>query len=376
MAGRAVSHDEREEIDRRFMAAALRLSKIHSGLTSTNPSVGTLIVRDDGDGPVIVGRGVTAIGGRPHAEAEALAEAGALARGATAYVTLEPCAHHGRTPPCANALASAGIVRVVGAASDPDPRVSGNGYAILRAAGIEVVERILADEAAAQMAGYLIRSLKKRPQVTLKLAISSDGMIGRQGTGQVPITGPVVRRQVHLMRAEADAILVGIGTALADDPELTVRLPGLEGRSPARIVIDRHARLPLGSKLARSAQRVPVLIAAAPEADPERKAALETAGVKVLATETYEGRVALPEFLEDLAAQGMSNILVEGGADTARYFLDEGLVDRIALFFGPGSVGEGGIAAPLDRDHIPAGFRLLDEGRFGDDSYAEWIRDF
>ncbi|HEV2901493.1 MAG TPA: bifunctional diaminohydroxyphosphoribosylaminopyrimidine deaminase/5-amino-6-(5-phosphoribosylamino)uracil reductase RibD [Pseudaminobacter sp.] len=376
MAGRAVSQDEREETDRRFMAAALRLSKKHSGLTSTNPSVGTLIVRDDGDGPVIVGRGVTAIGGRPHAEAEALAEAGPLARGATAYVTLEPCAHHGRTPPCANALVSAGITRVVGAASDPDPRVSGNGYAILRAAGIEVVERVLAEEAAAQMAGYLVRSLKKRPQVTLKLAISSDGMIGRLGAGQVPITGAVARRQVHLMRAEADAILVGIGTALADDPELTVRLPGLGARSPARIVVDRQARLPLGSKLVQTAQRVPVLIAAAPEADPGRKAALESAGVKVLATETYKGRVALPEFLEDLAAQGMSNVLVEGGADTARYFLDEGLVDRIALFFGPRPIGEGGIAAPLDRDHMPAGFRLLCEARFGDDSYAEWIRNF
>jgi diaminohydroxyphosphoribosylaminopyrimidine deaminase/5-amino-6-(5-phosphoribosylamino)uracil reductase len=358
------------------MAAALRLSKKHSGLTSTNPSVGTLIVRDDGSGPIIVGRGVTAIGGRPHAEPEALAEAGELARGATAYVTLEPCAHHGRTPPCANALVTAGVSRVVGAASDPDPRVSGNGYAILRAAGIEVVERVLADAAAAQMAGYLIRSLKKRPQVTLKLAVSSDGMVGRQGAGQLPITGAVARRQVHLMRAEADAILVGIGTALADDPELTVRLPGLEGRSPARIVIDRHARLPLGSKLVRTAGQVPVLIAAAPEADPERKAALESSAVKVLATETYEGRVALPELLEDLAAQGMSNILVEGGADTARYFLDEGLVDRIALFFGPRPIGEGAIAAPLDRDHMPAGFRLLGEARFGDDSYAEWIRDF
>ena len=375
MAGTGIQ-DKRDANDRRFMAAALRLSKKHSGLTSTNPSVGTLIVRDDGNGPVIVGRGVTAIGGRPHAEPEALAEAGALARGATAYVTLEPCAHHGRTPPCANALVTAGVARVVGAASDPDPRVSGKGYAILQAAGIEVVERVLVDEATEQMAGYLIRSLKKRPQVTLKLAISSDGMIGRKSAGQVPITGPVARRQVHLMRAEADAILVGIGTALADDPELTVRLPGLEGRSPARIVIDRHARLPLGSKLVQTAQRVPVLIAAAAEADPARKSALESAGVKLLATETYDGKVVLPEFLEDLAAQGMSSILVEGGADTARYFLDEELVDRIALFFGPAPVGEGGIASPLDRDHIPAGFRLVREARFGDDSYAEWLRAF
>lgn len=375
MAGNAARRAEREETDCRFMAAALRLSKKHSGLTSTNPSVGTLIVRDDGNGPVIVGRGVTAIGGRPHAEAEALAEAGDKARGATAYVTLEPCAHHGRTPPCANALVSAGIARVVGATSDPDPRVSGNGYTILRAAGIEVVERILAEEAAVQMASYLIRSLKKRPQVTLKLAVSRDGMIGRLGAGQVSITGAIARRQVHLMRAEADAILVGIGTALADEPELTVRLPGLEGRSPARIVIDRQARLPLGSKLVRSARRVPVLVAAAAEADPERKAALEDAGVKLLATETYDGKVALPELLEDLAAQGMSNVMVEGGADTARYFLDEGLVDRIALFFGPARVGEGAIASPLDRDHIPAGFRRGREARFGEDSYAEWLRD-
>jgi diaminohydroxyphosphoribosylaminopyrimidine deaminase/5-amino-6-(5-phosphoribosylamino)uracil reductase len=376
MAGQVARLDEREETDRRFMAAALRLSKKHSGLTSTNPSVGTLIVRDDGNGEVIVGRGVTAIGGRPHAEAEALAEAGDLARGATAYVTLEPCAHHGRTPPCANALVTAGISRVVGATSDPDPRVSGRGYAILRAAGIEVAERVLAEEAAAQMAGYLVRSLKKRPQVTLKLAISSDGMIGRLGAGQVPITGPVARRQVHLMRAEADAILVGIGTALADDPELTVRLPGLEGRSPARIVIDRQARLPLGSRLVQTAQRVPVLIAASAEAGPAHRAALESAGVKMLATETYDGKVALPEFLEDLAALGMSDILVEGGADTARYFLDERLVDRIVLFFGPAPVGEGGIASPVDRDHIPAGYRLVREARFGEDSYAEWLRDF
>src|SRR5262245_1545226 len=235
-------------LDRRFMAAALRLSGWNQGRTSTNPSVGTLIVRYDGGGPVIVGRGITALGGRPHAEAEALAEAGALAVGATAYVRLEPCAHHGRTPPCANALVAAGVARVVGAASDPDPRVSGKGYAILRAAGIEVVENVLAAEAQDLMAAYLIRSSRKRAEVTLKLAVSRDGMIGRLGAGQVEITGPVARRQAQLMRARSDAILVGIGTALADDPLLTVRLPGLETRSPVRIVLDRKARLPLASK--------------------------------------------------------------------------------------------------------------------------------
>ena len=370
----ASSPHEQETLDRRYMAAAIRLSRKHSGLTSTNPSVATLIVRDDGTGPVIVGRGVTAIGGRPHAEAEALAEAGELARGATAYVTLEPCAHHGRTPPCANALVTAGVVRVVGAASDPDERVSGKGYAILRQAGIEVVERVLVEEAADAMAGYLTRSLKKRPEVTLKLALSQDGMIGKPGEGSIAITGEVSRRQVHMMRAASDAILVGIGTAIEDDPELTVRLPGLANRSPARIVLDRTGRLPTASKLVQTAREVPLLVAACAQADPRRKAGLERAGVGFLATETFDGRVALPELLEDLAAKGMSSILVEGGAATAKHFLDEGLVDRIVLFRGAVVIGEGGLAAPIDEDHMPSGFRLLRQATYGDDRVAEWAR--
>lgn len=363
-----------ESLDRRFMAAAIRLSRRHSGRTSTNPSVATLIVRDKGSGPVIVGRGVTAIGGRPHAETEALAEAGALARGATAYVTLEPCAHHGRTPPCADALVAAGVARVVGAATDPDSRVSGRGYAILRAAGIAVTETVLAEEAADAMAGYLTRSMKKRPEVILKLAVSSDGMIGRRGGGQVAITGDVARRQVHMMRADADAVLIGIGTALEDDPELTVRLPGLAARSPARIVLDRQARLPATSKLARAAHQVPLLIAACSEADTTRKAALEEAGAKFLATETYDGLVALPELLEDLAAQGMSTVMVEGGAETARSFLSEDLVDRIVLFEGPEAIGESGIASPLMRAAMPERFRLVREARYGEDACSEWRR--
>lgn len=360
--------------DERFMAAAIRLSRKHAGLTSTNPSVGTLIVRDGAAGPVIVGRGVTALGGRPHAEAEALAEAGAQARGATAYVTLEPCAHHGRTPPCANALVSAGIARVVGAASDPDPRVSGRGYAILREAGLEVVENVLAEEAADQMAGYLIRSSKKRVEVVLKLAISADGMIGRRGEGQVAVTGPIARRQTHLMRAEADAVLVGIGTALADDPQLTVRLPGLEGRSPVRIVLDRDARLPLHSSLVMSAKAVPTLLAASAEVPAERRRALEDAGVGLLAAEVFEGRIALPELMEDLAARGMSSVLVEGGADTARAFLADDLVDRLALFRGPVTIGRDGVPSPVDPANPPAGFEAIRESTFGPDSYVELVR--
>lgn len=357
------------------MAAAIRLSRRNLGRTATNPSVGTIIVRDDGNGPMIVGTGVTAIGGRPHAETEALAEAGPLAQGATAYVTLEPCAHHGRTPPCANALVSAGIARVVGAASDPDPRVSGKGYAILRTAGVEVVERLLAEEAAEQMAGYMNRSLKKRPEVVLKLALSADGMIGRKGDGQISITGDAARREVHLIRAETDAVLIGIGTALEDDPALTVRLPGLETRSPARIVLDRHIRLPENAKLVAEADRVPLYIAACAEADPHRRAALERRGVRFIGTETIDGRVALPELMEDLAALGMASVLVEGGAEVAKAFLDEGLVDRIVLFTGPEAIGEGGIASPVDAGSIPAGFRKLRETRFGEDRATEWIRD-
>lgn len=365
---------EQEILDRRFMAAALRLSRRNLGRTSTNPSVGTIIVRDDGAGPMIVGTGVTAIGGRPHAETEALAEAGELARGATAYVTLEPCAHHGRTPPCAEALVTAGITRVVGAASDPDPRVSGKGYAILREAGVEVTERVLAEEAADQLAGYLMRSLRKRPEITFKLALSSDGRIGVRGQGQVAITGEAARREVHLMRAEADAILIGIGTALEDDPELTVRLPGLENRSPARIVLDSDMRLPPTSRLVSGVDRVPLYVASNPLVDGQRRAALERHGVRFIGTEVHDGRIALPELLEDLAALGMSTVIVEGGAAVAQSFLDEGLVDRIVLFHGPTEVGAQGIAAPVGPDRIPSGFRKLREMRFDQDGFAEWVR--
>ncbi len=357
--------------DQRFMAAAIRLSRRHLALTATNPSVATLIVREG----VIVGRGVTAVGGRPHAETQALAEAGALARGATAYVTLEPCAHHGRTPPCADALVAAGVARVVGAASDPDGRVSGRGYAILRAAGIEVVEGVEAASAADQMAGYLTRSFRKRPEVTLKLAVSSDGMIGRQGEGQLAITGPVSRRQVHMLRAETDAILIGIGTALADDPELTCRLPGLEARSPVRVVLDRMLRLPPSSRLAAGAKSVPLLVAASVDADAARRAALGAQGAGFLAVETHEDRIALPELLEDLAAKGFMTLMVEGGAETARHFLAEDLVDRIALFVGPEPVGEGGVISPLDADSLPPGFALARESTFGADRYLEYVRE-
>lgn len=361
---------EQADIDQRFMAAAIRLSRRNLGLTVTNPSVATLIVRDG----IIVGRGVTAVGGRPHAETQALAEAGDLARGSTAYVTLEPCAHHGKTPPCAEALVAAGVTRVVGAASDPDSRVSGKGYAILRASGIEVTEHVLAIQAADLMAGYMTRSVNKRPEVILKIAVSADGMIGRKGEGQVAITGPEARRQVHIMRAESDAILVGIGTAVADDPDLRCRLEGLEQRSPIRIVLDRKLRLPPTSKLAQTARATPVLVATeVEETSPERRE-LSDLGVGFLAVETHDGEIALPELLEDLAAKGIGSVMVEGGAATARHFLEEGLVDRIALFIGPAAIGANGVASPLTRETLPEAFRQIRDEVFGDDRYLEFVR--
>lgn len=363
--------------DLRFMAATIRYARRHLGLTGTNPSVGTLIVRNDGDGAVIVGRGVTAIGGRPHAEPQALAEAGELARGATAYVTLEPCAHHGRTPPCADALVTAGVARVVVAATDPDARVSGKGLAILRNAGIRVDAGILSDDAVDQLSGYLIRSSKKRPEVTLKLALSADGRIGKthtlQGHGQVAITGPVSRAQTHIMRAEADVILVGIGTALADDPVLDCRLPGLEHRSPVRIILDSALRLPVDSRLVRSSARVPLWLACSADVDQSRKIELQNAGCRIVATESDNGLIALPELLDDLAALGIATVLVEGGAGVAKAFLAQGLVDRIALFRSDLVMGDG-LAVDGLQTHIEHEFVQVRSAFYGADSFVEYVR--
>ncbi|TRL38534.1 bifunctional diaminohydroxyphosphoribosylaminopyrimidine deaminase/5-amino-6-(5-phosphoribosylamino)uracil reductase RibD [Rhizobium straminoryzae] len=364
--------------DRRFMAAAIRLSRRHTGLTATNPSVGCLIVKDG----VILGSAVTARGGRPHAETQALDLAGEGARGATAYVTLEPCSHYGRTPPCANALVAAGVARVVVCLTDPDPRVSGRGLTILRDAGIEVVSGVLEEEGRRALEAYLMRQMKGRPHVTLKLAVSADGMIGRRDAGQVAITGPVSRAQVHALRAEIDAILVGIGTAIADDPELTVRLPGLEERSPVRIVLDRQLRLPLTSKLVRSARDVPVIVVAAGSAEGDfapdvsisdenlRRQHLTQAGVEILAADD------LSSLLTQLADRGLSSLLVEGGASVARAFLDAGLVDRILLFQGKGVIGADGIESPVTAHDIPKAYKPVRRMRFGTDTCCDYEREF
>jgi diaminohydroxyphosphoribosylaminopyrimidine deaminase/5-amino-6-(5-phosphoribosylamino)uracil reductase len=363
--------------DERFMAAAIRLSRRHLGLTATNPSVGCLIVKDN----AVIGRAATALGGRPHAEPQALAEAGEAARGATAYVTLEPCSHYGKTPPCAEALIAYGVARVVISVTDPDQRVSGRGIAMLRDAGIEVDAGILEEEGRRSLAGYLMRQTRNRPYVTLKLAVSADGMIGKTGEGQVRITGDIARAQVQVLRAESDAILVGIGTAIADDPELTCRLPGLESRTPLRIVIDEQLQLPLGSRLVKTAQRYGLVVVAGdlPSSDENtdkaflgRRTALDAAGAEVLQSNSGEPG----ELLEALGTRGISSLLVEGGARTAQRFLAADLVDRILLFQGPSTIGEGGIESPITKTNIPASFRHIRTSRFGDDRCDEFERGF
>ncbi|MCP4314650.1 MAG: bifunctional diaminohydroxyphosphoribosylaminopyrimidine deaminase/5-amino-6-(5-phosphoribosylamino)uracil reductase RibD [Hyphomicrobiales bacterium] len=360
--------------DRRMMAAAIRYSYRNLGRTGTNPSVSTLLVRDDGDVPVIVGRGITAIGGRPHAETEAIMEAGDLAMGATAYVTLEPCAHHASTPPCAEALVRDGIKRVVSATTDPDGRVSGRGYKILEDGGIEVESDVLASDAEYAMAGYLTQRKLGRPHVTLKMAVSKDGKIGGRNAGQVTITGPVSNSASHVMRATSDVIIIGIGTALEDDPSLTCRLPGMQDRSPARLVLDRNLRLPLDSALVRSAHDFPVIIATTRPPDSEKYHQLSQAGCIILACEESGGGIALPELLEDLAGRGYSTVLVEGGAAVAAAFLDAHLVDRIRVYLGPGVIGKDGVSAPLTPDNMPSGFNLIATETFGADLRYEYER--
>src|SRR6202158_3906770 len=242
--------------DQRFMQLALTLGRRGQGRTWPNPAVGAVVVKDG----VIVGRGWTQPGGRPHAEPVALARAGEAARGATLYVTLEPCSHIGKSPPCADAIIAAGIARVVSAIEDPNPEVAGQGHAKLRAAGIAVDIGLGAAEAAHDHAGHFRRIRAKRPHVILKLAVSSDDKIGAAGRKPLAISGEAARARVHLLRAQCDAILVGIGTVLADNPRLTCRLPGMEARSPVRVVLDRSLRVPGTSRLVQSARETPLWV--------------------------------------------------------------------------------------------------------------------
>jgi diaminohydroxyphosphoribosylaminopyrimidine deaminase/5-amino-6-(5-phosphoribosylamino)uracil reductase len=325
--------------DRRFMALALALGRRGLGRTWPNPAVGAVVVKDG----VIVGRGWTQLGGRPHAEVEALRRAGDAARGATLYVTLEPCSHYGKSPPCADAVIAAGISRVVSAMEDPNPEVAGAGHARLRAAGITIEVGVGAEEARRDHAGHIRRIRDGRPHVTLKLAVSADGKAGVAGRKPVAITGEAVRDRVHLLRAQSDAIMIGIGTALADDPMLTCRLPGMEKNSPVRIVLDASLHLPVGSRLVRTARDVSVWVVAGSEGAEQAEMALRTYGVEVLRAPGSGGRLDLSTTLKVLAARGLTRLLVEGGPTLAESLIGADLVDELILFHTAKTIGPDGI---------------------------------
>ena len=329
--------------DQRFMQLAQTLGRRGQGRTWPNPAVGAVVVKDG----VIVGRGWTQPGGRPHAEPEALARAGGVARGATLYVTLEPCSHVGKSPPCADAIIAAGIARVVSAIEDPNPEVAGQGHARLRAAGIVVDIGLGALEAARDHAGHFRRIRDKRPHVILKLAVSSDDKIGASGRKPVAISGEAARARVHLLRAQCDAVLVGIGTVRADDPLLTCRLPGMEARSPVRVVLDRSLRIPGASRLVHSARETPLWVMTSSLSEAPAAMKLGAAGAQVIrvATTATPPGLDLMAVLHALAEKGITRLLVEGGARVASSFIAAGLVDEVWLLRGPDAIGAEGVAA-------------------------------
>jgi diaminohydroxyphosphoribosylaminopyrimidine deaminase/5-amino-6-(5-phosphoribosylamino)uracil reductase len=362
--------------DARFMAAALALGRRGLGLCAPNPAVGALAVKNG----VIIARGWTKPGGRPHAETEALREAGAQARRATLYVTLEPCSHHGVTPPCTDAIIAAGVRRVVYTVDDCDPRSSGGATKILAGAGIEVVKDVLTEDAVRAHLGHFMRVTQKRPMVSLKLALTADSFAaGAAGEPRVRITGAPANGLVHLMRAMHDAVMTGIGTVLADDPFLNVRLPGLEDRKPLRIVLDSNLRLPLGSRLAMTAEKIPTLVIAAEGAAEERaqclrQAHIEVAHVRRDATERIDLRAAL----NLLAARGLTRVFCEGGPRIAAALIGQGLADDVILFTGTEPLGRKGIlglapdtaALLADLRH----YRLAESRMIGADTLTRYER--
>ena len=363
--------------DRRWMSVALALGRRGLGTTAPNPSVGCVLVREGR----VVGRGWTRPGGRPHAETEALGRAGAEASGATAYVTLEPCAHHGRTSPCADALIEAGVARVVAALEDPDSRVAGSGLARLAAAGIAVKSGVCADRAAYDLGGYLMRQRAGRPRISLKLATSLDGRIATASGDSRWITGALARARGHALRASHDAVMIGIGTALADDPMLTCRLPGVERRAP-RIVLDSQARLPADSCLAQTAAQHPVW-----QFSTVGEAAGETAGETLgeLPVRRFSvdpdstGRPDPEAVAAALGAEGLNDVLVEGGGQVAASLMRAGLADRL-YWFRAGLV-LGGDARPavgdlgLDQVADAGGWRLRSRKPYGSDLLEIWHRE-
>ncbi|HKG77624.1 MAG TPA: bifunctional diaminohydroxyphosphoribosylaminopyrimidine deaminase/5-amino-6-(5-phosphoribosylamino)uracil reductase RibD [Beijerinckiaceae bacterium] len=332
--------------DERFMRQALALGARHLGLTWPNPSVGAVVVAPAGDGPRIVAQGITQPGGRPHAEPIALAAAGAAARGATLYVSLEPCSHHGRSSPCVDVIVASGVARVVSALEDPDPRVSGRGHTLIAAAGMAVTNGVLAGEASRLHCGHILRVTQRRPAVTLKIAQTADGYAARASGPRLLITGDLANARTHLMRAHADAVLVGVGTILSDDPRLTVRLPGLEKRSPIRVVFDSRLRTPQTAYVVRTARDIPTWIVTAMGEPDEPERRLTEAGVTVMRVEGDEtSRIGLLPALRLLAEQGVTRVFSEGGPSLGGALAAAGLLDEIVLVTSGSALAEQGVPA-------------------------------
>jgi diaminohydroxyphosphoribosylaminopyrimidine deaminase/5-amino-6-(5-phosphoribosylamino)uracil reductase len=325
--------------DARYMALAFTLGRRGLGKAWPNPTVGAVIVKDG----VIVGRGWTQAGGRPHAEVEALRRAKKAAQGATMYVTLEPCSHQGKTPPCADAIIKAGVARVVSALEDPNPEVAGKGHEKLRAKGIAVDMGLGSDEASRVHAGHIMRVKNGRPFVTLKLAVSADGKAGLAGRKPFAITGEVAQTRVFQMRAANDAIMVGIGTVLSDNPQLTCRLPGLFERSPVRVVLDATLKLPLSTSVVATVRETPTWVFTSKKPSAIAEEILQQKGCKVFRVGDVEGRLDLDEVLKVLSEQGITRLMVEGGPKIAGALAATGLVDELALLRGEKAIGADGI---------------------------------
>ncbi len=352
------------------MAVALALGARQLGSAWPNPAIGCVLTRNG----AAVGRGWTQSGGRPHAETEALNRAGAAAKGATAYVTLEPCSHHGQTPPCAQALIDAGIERCVFAMQDPDPRVSGKGAARLRAAGIAVTEGVLAQDATAANEGFILRVTSGRPLVTWKTASSLDGRIAVADGTSKWITGETARAHAHLLRARHDAVLVGAGTVKEDRPQLNCRLPGLAARSPVRIILDSSLQLPPLDAFPYSR----TWVICGEDVNRVRAARQRDHGVTVIPVPTGSVGVSMCAVLAALADRGITRLLVEGGGKVAASLLRSGFVDRIEWFRAARVIGGDGVpaAAPFGAKSVvdAPGFRRISVHRLGEDLLERYVR--
>lgn len=373
---------DREAVDRAFMRQALDFGARGQGTTLTNPCVGAVVTQDTPDGPVVIARGHTQPGGRPHGEANAFDRAGPnAAAGGTLYVTLEPCSHRTirAATPCVERTILAGVKRVVAAMADPNPRFRGLGFALLRTAGISVTTDVLEAEAQRAHRGYVLRVTQGRPMVTFKIARTADGYAGGAGRRPLAVSCPAASGWVHLQRAHHDAIMLGVGSVLSDDPMLTVRLPGMASRSPIRVVLDTHLRLPLTSKLVRTAAEAPVWVVAAETAPVEAEHALVAAGVEVMRVSVGpDGHLDLAEALVLLGTRGITRVFSEGGPTIAEKLALAGLIDEAIVSTSPKRLGEPGIVAirpGLARSLAnPELYRLAERFAIGHDQFEQFTR--